>query len=485
VSDKKIFLGFSEGDMKSTGQDDCNQLSCPFFRRVMEKDLTQGNVKKLLIAFALPFLAANLLQALYGATDLFVVGQFNTASATSAVNIGSQIMQIVTSFVIGFSMGSTVIIGKHIGKHNGDKAAKTLGSTIIIFVLCAVILTPLIFFLSPYIILLLQTPQEAIIEAKTYMWICSIGIPFIIAFNVISAILRGMGDSKTPMIIVVVACVVNVGGDFLLTGLCKMGVMGVAVATFAAQAISSIVGIIILIKRKFSFPFNKKNVRLDKAESKDILKIGLPIAMQDTLINISFIILTMIANMRNLACSSAVGVVEKLILFMFLVPSSMLSSISAFTAQNVSAEKPARAVSATKFGMLITFVFGSLMCILSWCCPQILTRIFSKDTAVIAEANEYLKTYSIDCIFVAIVFCLNGYLCGKGQTLITFLHSVVSIFLVRLPVAFFLSNAYPTTMLPMGLASALGSIMSLIVLGLYFMTVHLKTKRNRKTDYCD
>ncbi|MBP3366158.1 MAG: MATE family efflux transporter [Treponema sp.] len=440
-------------------------------------NLTQGNVRRILLFFALPYLAANVLQALYGATDLFVVGRYNTPSAISAVNIGSQIMQIITSFVIGCSMGCTVMTGKYIGENEGGRSAKVFGSTVLLFAVFAVVITPVMIGLAPCIVRLMQTPGEALSEATTYVAVCAIGIPFIIIFNVTAAILRGMGDSKTPMIIVAIACVINVGGDFLLTGLLKMGVLGVAIATSSAQLISSLVGVILMLKRKFPFAFCKKDLHPDKEECRNILKVGLPIALQDTLINISFIILTVIANLRSLISSSAVGVVEKLILFMFLVPSSMLSAISAFTAQNIGAKKPERALSATKFGMLITAIFGVIMCALSWICPQILTGIFSKDTQVIAEANEYLKTYSIDCILVAITFCINGYLCGQGKSNITFAHNVISIFLVRIPAAYALSKTFPATMPPMGLASPLGSVASIVILCIYF-------KKKNQPDNC-
>lgn len=438
---------------------------------VSKNDLTTGNIKEKLIAFALPFLAANFLQALYGATDLFVVGQFSGTSAISAVNIGSQIMQIITSFVIGCSMGSTVTLGQCIGSKDDRKSAKTLGSTIVLFFLFALVVTPLMIWLSPDIAVLMHTPPDALKEATDYVRICSIGIPFIIIFNVSAAILRGMGDSKTPMYIVAIACFVNIVGDLILTGILGMGVVGVAIATSAAQLISSICGIIMMMKHGVSFPFSRINITLTKNSSKAIMSVGLPIAMQDTLINVSFIVLTVIANGRGLIASSAVGIVEKLILFMFLVPSSMLSAISAITAQNIGAQKPERAKQAVKFGMFLTVSFGVLMCAISWIYPHLLTRIFSKEIDVILAANEYLKTYSFDCILVGFTFCLNGYLCGVGKSVVTFLHNVISIFLVRIPAAYFLCKLFPSTLMPMGLASPLGSMISIIILVIYFALI--------------
>lgn len=434
-----------------------------------ENDLTQGSIWKNLISFALPFLGANLMQALYGATDLFVVGQFSGTSAISAVNVGSQIMQIITSFVIGCSMGTTVTLGRHIGGKNSRQAAETVGNTIILFGLFTLLVMPLMLWQSGSLALLMQTPADALEETVQYVSICSLGIPFIVMFNVLAAILRGMGDSKTPMLIVGIACGVNIACDFLLTGYFGMGVAGVAVATSMAQLISSVCGLVIIKKRGFPFSFGRRFIRLQKNVSGSILGTGLPIAVQDTLINISFMVLTVIANERGLIASSAVGVVEKLIMFMFLVPSSMLSAISAITAQNTGAGKPERAVQSVKYGMLITAVFGMAMCGLSWMCPGTLARIFAKEDAVIRSAGEYLRTYSIDCILVAVTFCMNGYLCGIGKSILVFFHNTVSIFLVRIPSAYILSRLFPETLLPMGLASPLGSAASIIILGIWFL----------------
>lgn len=431
-------------------------------------DLTAGNVKTTLLRFAVPFLASSLLQALYGATDLYVVGRFDGASAISAVNIGSQIMQIITSFVIGCSMGSTVLIALSVGQKDGKLSSKATGSTVTLFAVMAVVLTPCMLLLAEPIVTLMKTPADALAEADTYVSVCSMGIPFIIAFNVCAAVLRGIGDSKTPMKIVGVAAAVNVVGDFFLTGALDMGVFGVAIATACAQAISSIYGIIIIMRHGLGFAVDKADLKPDFPVIGRILKVGVPIAVQDTLINISFMIITVIANTRGLIASSAVGVVEKIILFMFLVPSALLSSISAMTAQNVGAGKPERAAAARNFGIAVGVSFGCLMCALSWLRPELLTGIFTSDADVILQANEYIKTYSIDCILVGVVFCINGYLSGMSKSLVTFAHSTASIFLVRIPAAYLLSRLFPDTLLPMGLASPLGSVMSIIILAVYF-----------------
>ncbi len=438
-------------------------------------DLTQGSVLKNLLRFMLPFLFVNIMQAFYGAVDLFVVGRFSGTSAISAVNIGSQIIQIITGFVIGISMGITVALAHNIGSRDKAGAVKTVSNGILLFIIFAVVSTPLMIWESGTLVEVMQTPADAIHEATQYVLICSFGLPFIIIYNVIAALLRGIGNSKTPMLFVGAACVVNVVGDFLLTGFLHMGVTGAAVATVVAQMICSFCGLIYLKYCGLSFPFRKSDLHFHKSSLHKILIVGFPVALQDTLINISFIVLTVIANERGLIASSAVGVVEKLIMFMFLIPSAMLSAISAITAQNLGAHRPERATATVKYGIWITAAFGILMCAVSQLYPNALTSIFSHDPTVILSAGAYLKTYSIDCILVAFTFCMNGYLCGMNRSIITLFHNTLSIFLVRIPAAYFLSRCYPNSLLPMGLASPLGSVLSIIILTGYFF--YLKKKR--------
>lgn len=434
----------------------------------MNTDLTKGKVLNVLLKFLIPFFIANLLQALYGGVDLFVVGRFNTSSATSAVNIGSQLMQLISSFIIGCSMGITVIMGKYIGSSDQNRSYKAYKSAIFLFLLFGIVITPIIFFSSSVLVNLVKTPTEAVEEAIMYERICSLGIPFIILFNVISSVMRAYGDSKTPMFIVLIACIFNITFDFLFAGAFKLGVMGVAIATTLAQLISSVIGFIILKKKNYLLIETNEKIKPSKIEMKKIISVGLPIALQDMLISVSFMILTSIANLRSLDSSAAVGVVEKIIMFMFILPSSMLSALSAFTAQNYGAGKIDRAKEALRWGIIICVSFGSLMCLMSEIMPNTLARIFSKDEEVIKVASSYLRSYSIDCILVGFTFCINGYLCGINKSIVTFIHNVISIFLVRIPAAYLFSKCFKDTMFPMGLASPLGSLLSIIILLAYF-----------------
>ena len=443
-----------------------------------KSDLTEGSVFKRLIGFTLPFLFSCFMQALYGAVDMWAIGRFGTSIDLASVNIGSQVAYVVTGFCVGVSMGTTVLIGHHVGAKNKEGAASALGNSVWIFVFLAVILTPFMIFGSGAITTLMQTPSEAVEGAVTYIKICGAGVPFIISYNVVSAILRGDGNSRMPMVFIGIACVVNIAGDIILCGAFGLGVVGVAVATISAQAVASVIGIIYLAKKGLSFKITKEGFKIHKESLKKIIFIGFPIAIQDTLINLSFVAITAIANTRCLVDASAVGVTEKIIQLMFLAPKAMLSSLSAFTSHNVGAKKGERAVLAVKYGILITFVFGMISCLLSQFAGEQLVGFFSKDSEVIYSAAQYLKTYSIDCVVVSLSFCLNGYFCGIDRSIVVFIHNAISAFLVRIPLAMLFSNMYPETMLPMGLASPIGSFVSVIICGAYLLFIYLKNKKH-------
>lgn len=438
-------------------------------------DLTTGSVAKTLIAFALPFLFSSFMQAFYGAVDLFVAGRFAGSSAVSAVTIGSQIMYIVTSIVLGLSMGTTVMLGRKMGEQKQKELAEILGNSILIFFVLTIILTPLMLWQTTNLVALVQTPEKAVNEARQYITICSAGIPFIVGYNVISSILRGLGDSRTPMYFIGIACIINVILDFLLTGLFGMGTAGTAYATVTAQAVSFIFALFYIKKHGLPFSFTKKDICWKKSSVKGILTLGVPIASQDFLIQISFMVITVIANERGLVDSAAVGVVEKIIHFAFLVPSSFLSAISAITAQNTGAGKKERSIQTLKYGIYITGGYGILACILFELFPQAFTGFFSTDPAVIHSGNTYLRSYCIDCFLAGIAFSLNGYLCGINKSLIPFIHNVISIFLVRIPVAYMMSKMFTDSLFPMGLASPLGSLTSLLIILFYFKVIYKKT----------
>lgn len=437
--------------------------------------MTQGSVGKNLLLFALPYLLSCFMQTFYGMADLFVVGIYNGSQTTTAVSIGSQVMHMLTVIIVGFAMGTTVRIGRGVGARDEEAVSKTVGASIAFFAGFAVVMTALLLLSTGGIARVMLTPAEALEETQNYLAICFAGIPFITAYNIISSIFRGVGDSKRPMYFVGVACVVNIALDFVFIGGCGMGAAGAALGTVCGQAVSVVFSLVMMCRHDLGIRVRRQDIRAGKEVTGQILKVGAPIAMQDGLIQVAFIVITVIANSRGLIVSAAVGIVEKLIGFLFLVPSAFLSAISAITAQNMGAHKEERAKRSLYYGLAITVGWGCLCALYNQFLPHTLVGLFTRDEAVLAAGCEYLRSYAFDCVFAAVHFCFSGYFCGDQKSMVSFLHNITAILLVRIPGAWLASVYFPDSLYPMGWAAPLGSLLSaLICTGFY---VYYERKR--------
>ena len=441
--------------------------------------LITGSIGRTLIFFALPYLLSSFMQTFYGMADLFITGLYNGSATITAVSIGSQVMHMLTVILLGFAMGTTVRIGHAVGAGDGKAAARTMGTTAVFFIGFACVLTVTLFLLAGNIARVMLTPPEAESQTVAYLRICFLGIPFITAYNVISSLFRGAGDSRSPMYFVAVACVVNIVLDFAFIGLLGMGAAGAALGTVCGQAVSVLTALAMLRKKDFGFAMNRQTMKPSRRILSDILKVGAPIALQDGLIQVAFVVITIIANSRGLIAAASVGIVEKLIGFMFLVPSSFLSAISAVTAQNMGAGKPQRARKSLYYGLMITVGWGILCCLYNQFLPQTLIGLFTKEEAVLAAGCAYMRSYSFDCMFAAVHFCFSGYFCGDQKSLISFIHNIISILLVRIPGSYMASRMFPETLYPMGWAAPLGSLLSAVIcVGFY---VYFRGREKKQT----
>lgn len=344
----------------------------------MEKDLTSGSVLKNIFTFSLPYLLSYFLQTLYGMADLFIIGRFEGVASTTAVSIGSQVMHMITVILVGVAMGTTVCIGRSVGAGDKKQAAKVIGNTVTLFMVGSVVLAAALVGLVDPIVRLISTPEEAVAGTTAYLTICFIGIPCITAYNVLASIFRGMGDSRSPMYFIAAACVVNIGLDFFFMGALRLGPAGAALGTTLSQAVSVLLALCVILKRR-SIRLSKSDFCPRKATMKDILSIGLPVAAQDGFIQVSFMLITIMANQRGLTDAAAVGIVEKIISFLFLVPSSMLSTVSALDAQNIGAGKYDRVDKILWYAIAIGVGFGAVMALLMQFIAPSVVRPFTSD----------------------------------------------------------------------------------------------------------
>ena len=429
------------------------------------QSFTEGNIVRGMLRFSVPYLITCFLQTFYGMADLFIVGQFNAPASISAVAVGSQLMHMLTVVIAGFAMGSTVLIGRSVGAGNRRGIAGAVSTTFAVFAVLATGLTVLLLLFTNPIIVLLKVPAAAVSESAAYMRICFAGVVFITAYNVISAVFRGLGDTRRPMYYVAAAGILNIGLDWLLVGPLGMGAGGAALATVVSQGVSVLLGLIAL--KKYHGDAFHRGARPDRDDAGRILGVGVPIALQEGLIQVSFLVITMIANSRGVEVAAAVGIVEKVISFLFLVPSAMLSTVSALSAQNAGAGRHDRSRQVLCIGCLICAGFGAVVFVLCQPLAPHIVSLFVKQgdnvEAVVRLGGQYLRTYSLDCMLAGIHFCFSGFFSAYGKSGYSFLHNIISIITFRIPGAWAAAVLFPQTLYAMGIAAPMGSLLSVVI----------------------
>lgn len=431
----------------------------------LSDDFTHGSIVGKLLKFMIPILGALILQAMYGAVDLLVVGQFGTNAGISAVSTGSNIINLVTFIITGLTMGITVLISRYLGEKRIEIIGKVIGGAVAFFILLTAFLMVVLLIFAPVFADWLKAPKEAYELTITYVRICGMGLIFVVAYNVISGIFRGLGNSKLPLIFVAIACVVNIIGDLLFVAVLRMNVAGAALATILAQFVSVLISLVIIKRQSLPFSFSIHDIGFNQ-EIKKFLKLGFPIALQDMLVNISFLILCAIVNSISLEASSGYGIAQKVTSFVMLIPSSLMQSMSAFVAQNVGAGKEERAKKAMITGMTTGAFIGIFIFALSFFRGDVPSALFTPNAEYIAKSAEYLKGFSPEAILTCIVFSYIGYFNGHGKTIPVMLQGITSSFLVRVPLSYILSIQPGANLVTIGLAVPLTSIY-----GITFFTI--------------
>ncbi|MDE7246603.1 MAG: MATE family efflux transporter [Lachnospiraceae bacterium] len=441
-----------------------------------KNDFTQGSIVSKLLRFMIPIFGALVLQAMYGAVDILVVGRFGTTAGISGVSTGSNIVNLVTFTITGLTMGVTVVMGQYMGEKKPEKVGQVVGGAICLFVVLSFILAAVMLVFARPFALLMQAPEEALDLTVLYVRICGGGIFFIIAYNVISSIFRGIGDSNMPLIFVGIACVVNIIGDLLFVAVFKWNVAGAALATVMAQAVSVILSLVIIKKRKPPFTLKKEYIRFNP-EIKKFVMVGTPIAFQEILTQLSFLALCAFINRLGLDASSGYGVANKIVSFVMLVPGSLMQSMASFVAQNVGAGQERRARKAMVTGMFIGCGVGVFIALFAFVRGDLLASVFSSDAAVIARAAQYLKGFAPEAVVTAILFSFIGYYNGHSKTLFVMLQGIAQTFIVRLPMSYLMSIQPDASLTMIGLAAPCATVFGIAINLLYFVKVSRDMKR--------
>ena len=444
-------------------------------------DFTQGSILKKLCRFMLPVLGALILQAAYGAVDLLVVGRFGSTSGLSAVSTGSQVLNLVTFVVTQLAMGVTVLIARYIGEKREKEIGAVLGGAAVVFTILAGCMFVLLVLFARPISVLMQAPQEALALTTSYVRICGCGILFIVAYNVLSAVFRGLGDSRSPLLFVLVACLVNVAGDLVLVAGLHLDAAGAALATVLAQAVSVGCALAILRRKKLPFTFRKSDVRLNE-QCRRFLTIGLPLALQEFLTQLSFLALCAFVNRLGLAASSGYGVASKIVSFVMLVPSALMQSMASFVAQNIGADNVKRAKKSMLTGIAVGVAFGIVMFALVLLKGDVLAGLFSTDAEVVRRGFEYLRGFAPETIVTAVLFSMVGYFNGSNQTLWVMIQGLIQTLLVRLPLAYYMSIQPNASLTKIGISAPVATVVGIVLNIGFFLYLNRRDAAKRDAE---
>ena len=438
-------------------------------------DFTQGSIFKKLALFMLPILGALILQAAYGAVDLLVVGRFGSTSGLSAVSTGSQVLNLVTFVVTQFAMGITVLIARYLGEKRPEQIGSVIGGSVMVFAVVSACLFFLMVYFARPISVLMQAPEEALSLTTSYVRICGGGIFFIVAYNLLSAIFRGLGDSKSPLLFVLVACIVNIFGDLLLVAVFHLDAAGAAIATVCAQAVSVVCAVVLLLKKYLPFAIRRSDFSFNHQCGK-FLGIGLPLALQEFLTQASFLALCAFVNRLGLEASSGYGVACKIVNFAMLIPSSLMQSMASFVSQNVGASNPKRARKAMFTGIGIGLFFGCMVFTLVMLKGDLLAGCFTTDATVIQNGFAYLKGFAPETLATAVLFSMIGYFNGNNQTLWVMIQGLIQTLLVRLPMSYYMSIQPNASLTKIGLAAPTSTAAGILLNILFFLYFTRKNK---------
>ncbi len=434
----------------------------------MTNNFTEGSILKKMIKFMIPILGSLILQAMYGAVDLLVVGQFGTTSGLSGISTGSNLMNMATFVVSGLAMAVTVQISKYIGMKKEEKLGSLIGATIALFATISIVISILLIIFARPLSILMQAPAEALDLTVQYVQICGAGFLLITAYNTISAIFRGLGDSKSPLLFVLIACIVNIFGDLLLVAVFHMNVAGAAIATVAAQGVSVVLSLLVIKKKNMPFHLKREDIRFND-EIAGIMKIGTPIALQELLTQSSFLVLCALVNTLGLAASSGYGVASKLQSFIMLIPSALMQSMSSFVSQNVGAGKEKRAFHSMLTGMGIGSVVGIFVFFGVIFYGDKISSLFTSDEVVIQQAFDYLRGFALEAIVTSVLFSFMGYYNGHARTLWVMTQGLAQTFIVRLPMAYFMTIQPNANLRNIGLSAPCATIFGIIINILYYL----------------
>lgn len=448
-----------------------------------QPQLLDGKLTHSLIRFALPFLLSNILQTLYGTVDLIIIGHFSdSASALAAVSNASQIIHVITLFITGFASGGMVLIGQYLGARQYDRIQDAISTIFCFFFLLGAAISLLTIFMCSWLLRIMNVPVESVPAAHSYLTICGGGLLITTGYNVCSAVLRGLGDSKGPLLFISIACVSNLIGDLIFVGFFHMGPAGAAYATVLAQSISVLFAAQKLKTIHHQSVLEQRRLKINPVILAKLIHLGLPIASEGLFVSISFMLITAMINRFGIIAASASGIVEKIASISRLPANSFSAAVSAMVAQSIGANHLRRAKQIMYAGILSSVCLSILTFSAMRFASSTVMQLYTSDTDIIFAGCEYIHFYSYDTLLVCITFCMAGFFSGSGNSLFTLIRNLASTLLVRVPLAYYFCHMASVRMSYIGLAAPIASVASILISLFYLRFGPVHPAKHNKTD---
>lgn len=446
----------------------------------MINNMTSGDVVRQLLLFAYPFMLSNLLQVVYTLVDMIVVGQFVGSHGLSGVSIGGEISTLFTMICLGFTSAGQIMISQYVGQNDRESIRKTIGTMFTAVIAIGIVITAVSLLCTDLLLKLMNTPEEAYSEARNYSVVCFAGIIFTYGYNTLGAVLRGMGDSKRPFIFVSIAAVLNLVLDLLFVPVLHMDAFGAALATIIGQAVSFVISLIYLYRRRdaFGFDFKLKSFAIDPGKLKPMLKLGLPMAIQYGAISVSMLYVNSLVNSAGGVIASAVsGIGGKINNVMSIVTNSVGTAASAMVGQNIAARRTDRVSRITWVSFFICIVCAAALSLIFVFFPKQIFGIFNSDADVLAYAPFYSLVATVGFISFAIISPFNSLINGIGHASLALVIALLDGVVARVGFVLLFGIVLDFGVKGMWMGSACAGFVSAGLSLVYFLSGKWKTRK--------
>lgn len=446
---------------------------------VIVKDLTKGNVTKLLLKFAMPLFLSNALQAIYNIVDMVVVGQYIGGAGMSAVSTGGDILHLLTFVAMGFSSAGQVIISQYVGAKDFDKVKKTIGTMFTFLLLASVIISAACFFMREQIVSWLNTPEEAYKYTMDYTVTCIVGLVFIYGYNIVSAILRGMGDGKRPFVFIAIAAILNIILDYVFVAVFNMEVFGAALATVIGQGVSFVTSLIYLYRSResFCFDFKLKSFTMDNQALSRIVALGIPMAIQSAAISFSKIVLMAWINMYGVVYSALAGVFNKINVMVAVVSNSFTAAGSAMVGQNLGAKKDDRVSEILKVVAICSFIISIALSLIMILFPNQVFAMFTSDLRVLEVAGMLALPIILNFFGSATRSISFSIINGSGNTKLNLAVAIIDGVIGRIGLAALLGFAMKMDCLGFWYGDAIAGFVPIVIGMVFYISGNWRTQK--------